>query len=114
MSLKSTIAFEDFNKLDLRIGTIIKVRDFPKAHRPAFQLDIDFGPLGIKKSSAQITKLYTKETLLNKQIIANVNFKPKQIANYFSECLVLGVPDKQQNIVLLAVTSPVLNGTQVL
>ncbi|PCI03801.1 MAG: tRNA-binding protein [Flavobacteriaceae bacterium] len=114
MSSKPTVLFDDFKKIDLRIGTIISVTDFPKAHKPAYQLKIDFGSLGIKNSSAQITKLYTKKALLNRQIIANVNFKPKQIANFFSECLILGVPDNQQNIVLLEINAVALNGTQVL
>ena len=85
------ITFEDFLKIDLRIGTIIEVNDFPKARKPAYQLLIDFGELGTKKSSAQITDLYAKEDLLNRQISAIVNFKPRQIANFMSECLVLGV-----------------------
>lgn len=113
MKEKNSIALDDFKKIDLRIGTIISVTDFPKAHKPAFKLKIDFGPLGVKNSSAQITTLYTEETLLNRQVIANVNFKPKQIATFFSECLILGVADKDQNIVLLELNAPVLNGTPV-
>ena len=74
--MKPTITFEDFLKVDIRIGTIIEVNDFPKARKPAYQLKIDFGVLGIKKSSAQITDLYTKEDLLNKQVTAIINFKP--------------------------------------
>ena len=75
--MKPETTFDDFNKVDLRIGTIVEVTDFPKAHNPAYQLTIDFGVLGIKKSSAQITDLYTKKDLLHKQIIAIVNFKKK-------------------------------------
>ena len=89
----SEILFEDFQKIDLRVGTILEVKDFPTAHKPAYQLTIDFGPLGTKKSSAQITSYYTKEDLVGKQIIANVNFEEKQIANFKSQCLVLGSVD---------------------
>jgi len=99
--MKPEINFNDFSKVDIRIGTIIEVADFPKAHKPAYQLTIDFGHLGIKKSSAQITDLYTKEDLLNKQIIAIANFKKKQIANFLSECLILGVANNKGEIVLL-------------
>jgi tRNA-binding protein len=99
---------DDFTKLDIRVGTIIEVNDFPKAKKPAYQLKIDFGTnLGIKKSSAQITNHYTKEELLNKQVLAVVNFPPRQVADFFSEVLVLGtyseggvvliVPDKHVN-----------------
>ncbi|MDP3359439.1 MAG: tRNA-binding protein [Lutibacter sp.] len=98
---KPEITFDDFNKVDIRIGTIIEVNDFKKAKKPAYQLTIDFGHLGIKKSSAQITQLYAKEDLLHKQILAIVNFKDKQIANFISECLVLGVENDQKEIVLL-------------
>lgn len=112
--MKPEITFHDFSKLDVRIGTIIEVTDFAKAHKPAYKLTIDFGVLGIKKSSAQITDLYTKQDLQNKQIIAVVNFKKKQIANFLSECLVLGVPNKNGKIVLLKASKNALrNGTQV-
>lgn len=107
------ISFEDFQKVDIRIGTIIEVADFPKARVPAYQLTIDFGDLGIKKSSAQITTLYDKKILLNKKVLAVINFKAKQIANFKSECLVLGV-QKGKDVVLLQPASPVSNGTQVL
>lgn len=111
---KPEITFDDFNKVDIRIGTIIEVVDFPKAKKPAYQLTIDFGQLGIKKSSAQITQLYAKEDLLHKQILAIVNFKDKQIANYISECLVLGVENDQNEVVLLQASKPVIkNGDQV-
>lgn len=103
--MKPEITFEEFNKVDFRIGTIIKVENFPKARKPAFILTIDFGALGIKKSSAQITDLYTKDNLLNTQIIANVNFHKKQIANFFSECLVLGISNSKKEIVLLKASS---------
>ena len=89
--IKPEISWQDFEKIDIRSGTIIEVSDFEKARNPAYQLKIDFGDLGIKNSSAQITELYTKEDLVGKQILAVVNFPVKQIANFFSECLVLGV-----------------------
>ncbi len=114
--MKPEISFNDFTKVDIRVGTIIAVNDFPKAHKPAYQLTIDFGDLGIKKSSAQITQLYTKEELLNKQILAIVNFKKKQIANFFSECLVLGVANTQNQIILLEAadkSSSIKNGEQI-
>jgi tRNA-binding protein len=108
------ITFDDFNKIDIRIGTIIEVNDFPNARKPAYQLLINFGELGIKKSSAQITDLYDKDELLNKQIVAVVNFPKKQIANFFSECLVLGVANKNNKIVLLKASKNLLkNGEQV-
>ena len=88
--MEKIITFEDFTKVDLRIGTIVEVNDFPNARKPAYQLTIDFGDLGIKKSSAQITTQYKKEDLVNRQIIAVVNFPKKQIANFMSECLVMG------------------------
>jgi len=111
--MSNTISFEDFTKVDIRTGTIIEVNDFPKARKPAYQLTIDFGTLGIKKSSAQITTLYTKKDLLNRQITAIVNFKPKQIANFISECLVLGVASNKGDIVLLKVATQTNNGTQI-
>lgn len=93
------IPFTIFEQLDIRVGTIIQVNDFPEAKNPAFQLHIDFGELGIKKSSAQITKRYSKEPLLGKQIIAVVNFAPKQIGNFMSECLILGVVRDRKSVV---------------
>ena len=111
--MKPEITFEGFSKLDIRIGTIIEVIDFPNAKKSAYQLTIDFGELGIKKSSAQITDLYAKNQLLNKQIVAIVNFPTKQIANFFSECLVLGVENKNNQIVLLQASKPIKNGEQV-
>ena len=112
--MRPGITFDDFSKVDIRIGTIIDVTDFPKAHKPAYQLTIDFGVLGIKKSSAQITGLYTKKDLLNKQIVAIINFKKKQIANFLSECLVLGVANNNGEIVLLKASINIIkNGVQV-
>jgi len=111
--MKPAITFEDFLKVDIRIGTIIEVNVFPKARKPAYQLKIDFGVLGIKKSSAQITDLYTKEDLLNKQVTAIINFKPRQIANFMSECLVLGIYNTDGNVVLLQANKSAKNGEQV-
>lgn len=111
--MSSTISFDDFQKLDIRMGTIIKAADFPNAQKPAYQLIIDFGTLGIKKCSAQITDLYSKEDLINRQIIAIVNFKPKQIANFISECLVLGVANEQNKIVLIKADKPIINGSTI-
>ncbi|MCO4821576.1 MAG: tRNA-binding protein [Flavobacteriaceae bacterium] len=106
------ISFEDFTKIDLRVGTIIAVDDFKKARKPAYQLTIDFGSLGIKKSSAQITTLYKKEDLLEKQIIATVNFPKKQIANFMSECLIMGAV-KGSDVILLKPEQHIKNGTAV-
>ena len=111
--MKQDISFDDFVKVDLRIGTIIAVNDFPKARKPAYQLVIDFGDLGTKKSSAQITELYTKEDLLQRQVSAIVNFKPRQIANFMSECLVLGLYNEDGQVVLLKSSSPIKNGEQI-
>ena len=108
--MSSTITFEDFSKIDLRVGTIIEVKDFTEARKPAYQLSIDFGDIGVKKASAQITALYSKEDLMGKQVIANINFKDKQIANFMSECLVVGAVDSD-NVILLSPESKVLNGT---
>jgi tRNA-binding protein len=109
-----TITWNDFEKVDIRTGTIIEVNDFPKARKPAYQLVIDFGnETGIKRSSAQITVHYKKEELLNRQVIAVVNFPPKQIADFTSECLVLGVYDKNNDVVLLHPGKNVENGCRV-
>lgn len=110
----ATINWEDFEKIDMRAGTIIEANDFPKARNPAYQLLIDFGPeLGIKRSSAQITLLYQKEELVGKQVIAVVNFPPKQIANFISECLVLGVLGDQKEVTLLQPGKKVKNGQRI-
>ena len=106
------VSFEDFSKIDIRIGTIIEVEDFPQARKPAYRLRIDFGIIGVKRSSAQITSLYSKEDLLQKQVVAIINFAPKQIANFTSECLVLGIQDGEE-VVLLQTPEKVNNGTKV-
>lgn len=107
------ISWDDFAKIDIRCGTVVEVRDFPNARKPAYQLTIDFGELGMKQSSAQITKHYTKEHLIGRQILAVVNFPKKQIANFFSECLVLGVYDENNDVILLQPERSVKNGQPV-
>jgi tRNA-binding protein len=104
------ISWQEFEKIEIRTGTIIAVNNFPNAHKPAYQLTIDFGSLGIKQSSAQITHHYSKESLQGKQIVAVVNFPPKQIANFFSECLVLGVYDENNHVILLQPDKATANG----
>lgn len=108
------ISWSDFEKIDIRTGTIIEVNDFPKTRKPAYKLVIDFGKeLGIKQSSAQITAHYKKEDLLNRQIIAVVNFPPKKIADFTSECLVLGVYDENKDVILVQPGMPVTNGMKI-
>lgn len=110
--MKPEINFEAFVKVDLRVGTIIEVNDFPEARKPAYQMRIDFGALGIRKTSAQITQLYTKEDLLGRQIVAVVNFPRKQIAQFMSECLVMGAV-KEKDVMLLHPEQVVPNGSTV-
>ncbi len=105
--------WQDFEKVDMRVGRIIEVNDFPKARNPSYQLTIDFGELGIKKSSAQITQLYSKEELIGKQVVAVVNFPPKQIANFMSECLVLGAIGENHEITLLTPNKSCNNGLKI-
>jgi len=108
------LSWDDFEKVDMRTGTIIDVSDFPKARKPAYRLTIDFGPeIGVKKSSAQITAHYSKEDLLQRQVIAVVNFPPKQIADFISECLVLGVYDQNKDVILLKPDKPAGNGFKI-
>lgn len=109
----NSISWEDFEKIEMRVGTILEVQDFPKAKKPAYQLVIDFGKLGIKKSSAQIVNLYLKEELIGKQIIAVVNFPPKQIANFISECLVMGIYNESNDVVLLQPERNTENGCKI-
>ncbi|MCK0190181.1 tRNA-binding protein [Arenibacter sp. F20364] len=111
--MNPTITWPDFSKIDMRVGTIIEINDFPQARNPAYQIHIDFGEnIGIRKSSAQITKRYSKEELLGKQIIAVVNFPKKQIANFMSECLILGAVDGS-DVILLRPEAEVDNGLKI-
>ena len=104
------IQWDDFTKIEIKCGTIISAQSFPQAKKPAYQLTIDFGLDGIKKSSAQITTHYSIDQLIGMQIVAVINFPPKQIANFISECLVLGVYDSNDQVVLLTPTKAVENG----
>lgn len=109
------ITWTDFERIVLCVGTITDAQDFPKAKKPAYQLQIDFGvEIGIRKSSAQITVHYTRDELIGKQVVAVVNFPRKQIANFFSECLVTGFADANGDIVLTAVDKEVPNGTRLM
>lgn len=107
------ITWADFEKIDIRTGTIIEAKTFPEARKPAYLLTIDFGSLGIKKSSAQITVHYQPADLVGRQIIAVVNFPPKRIAGFISECLVLGVYDEYNDVVLLKPGHGVGNGLKI-
>ena len=105
------LTFADFLKIDIRVGTIVAVDAFPEARNPAFKLRIDFGAnIGVKKSSAQVTKYYTPETLLGRQVAAVVNFPPRQIGPFMSEVPTLGFPDHEGDVVLVAIERPVPNG----
>jgi len=110
MKSKPQIEWSDFEKVDIRVGTITAVDPFPQARKPAYQLHLDFGGLGTRKSSAQITDQYTPDELIGKQVLAVVNFPPKQIANFFSECLVLGVVGDPGGVVLIEPNISVPNG----
>ena len=108
------LSWSEFERVDMRVGTIIEVKDFPEARKPAYQLTIDFGPeIGIRKSSAQITKHYSKKELLQRQVVAVVNFPNKQIGPFKSECLVLGAVEGDGAVVLLHPGLPVENGLRI-
>jgi tRNA-binding protein len=105
------ISYDDFDRVDVRVGTVIAAEPFPEARKPAIKLQIDFGPaIGIKKSSAQLTQHYTPDALVGRQVVAVVNFAPRQIGKYMSEVLVLGVPDETGAVVLLHPDLKVPNG----
>lgn len=111
--MNETITWPDFSKIDMRVGTIIEIKDFPEAKNPAYQIYVDFGlDIGIKKSSAQITERYSKVELLGKQVIAVVNFPKKQIANFMSECLILGAVEGS-DVILLQPETKVYNGLKI-
>lgn len=108
------IPYEHFMQVDIRVGKVVRVEDFPRARKPSYRLWIDFGPLGVKRSSAQITKLYTKEELLHRLVVAVVNFPPKQIADFLSEVLVLGVVVNEEEVVLIGPDRDVPPGMRIL
>ncbi|MFV8375627.1 tRNA-binding protein [Flavobacterium sp. LB1P62] len=108
------LTWSEFERVEMRVGTILEVNDFPEARKPAYQLTIDFGPeIGIRKTSAQITQRYQKDDLLNRQIVAVVNFPKKQIGKFMSECLVLGAVGGEGDVVLLAPDFKIENGLQI-
>ncbi|MBF4506007.1 tRNA-binding protein [Flavobacterium sp. JLP] len=108
------LTWNEFERTDMRVGTIIEVNDFPEARKPSYQLTIDFGAeIGIRKSSAQITKRYQKEDLLNRQIVSVVNFPKKQIGKFMSECLVLGAVGEEGDVILLAPDFKIPNGLRI-
>ena len=112
--MKQELTWSDFEKAEMRIGTILEVNDFPEARNPAYQIKIDFGKeIGVKKTSAQITQKYNKEELIGKQVVAVVNFPKKQIGNFMSECLLLGSIAENKEVVLLSSDKPVKNGLRV-
>lgn len=112
--MESSLSWEDFDKVAMHVGTIIGLNDFPEARKPAYQLTIDFGEaIGILKTSAQITKRYTKDDLINRQIVAVVNFPKKQIGKFMSECLVLGAVGESGDVILLAPDFKIQNGLRI-
>ena len=111
--ISQNISWADFEKIDIRVGTIVSAEIFKEARQPAYKIQVDFGELGLKKSSAQLTKLYYAEELIGKQVIAVVNFPPKQIATMFSECLILGALGEEKAVTLLTIERPVVNGLKI-
>ena len=112
--MENNLTWAEFEKVAMYIGTIIDVNDFPEARKPAFQLTIDFGEtIGIRKTSAQITKRYSKDELLNRQIVAVINFPKKQIGKFMSECLVLGAVGQEGDVILLAPDFKIENGLRI-
>lgn len=106
------IGWEDFERVELRVGTVLEVDEFPEARKPAYKLQVDFGAAGVRRSSAQITKLYTREELVGKQVIGVCNFPRKQIGRFFSEVLITGFADENGDIVLAVPERPVPNGSR--
>lgn len=112
--MENNLSWEEFEKTEMRVGTVLAVNDFPEARKPAYQLTIDFGGvIGIRKTSAQITKRYSKEDLVNRQIVAVVNFPKKQIGKFMSECLVLGAVGEEGDVILLAPDFQIENGLRI-
>ena len=111
--MPNQITWQDFEKVDIRTGTVVAVEAFPQARKPAYKLTIDFGELGMKRTSAQLTKLYQMDALVGKQVVAVVNFPPKQIATFMSECLVLGAVDADGTVTLLQPERPTQNGLRI-
>lgn len=112
--MENNLSWQDFEKVEMRVGTVMEVNDFPEARKPAYQLSIDFGSaIGILKTSAQITKRYSKEDLINRQIVAVVNFPKKQIGKFMSECLVLGAIGAESDVILLAPDFKIENGLRI-
>jgi len=111
--MKNNLSWSDFEKVDMRVGTVLEVEDFPEAHNPSYKLQIDFGEeIGVLKTSAQVTTLYAKEAIKGKQVIAVVNFPKKQIASFMSECLIIGAVDGK-DVTLLEPNKKVKNGLRV-
>ena len=110
---ENTITWDDFTKVEMRVGTILSAEVFKEVKNPAYKMQIDFGEFGIKKTSAQITKLYSPEELIGNQIVAVINFPKKQIANIMSECLVLGAVGEQHEITLISPERKIKNGTRI-
>ena len=109
--MSDTIAFDDFLKVDIRVGTVVAAEPYPEARKPAIKVTVDFGPeIGVKRSSAQLTRYYTPQSLIGRQVAGVVNFPPRQIGKFMSEVLVLGFPDADGEVVLVAVERPVPDG----
>lgn len=113
MEMQNNLTWQEFEKVEMRVGTILTATDFPEARNPSYILTIDFGEFGIKKSSAQITSLYSTKELIGKQIIATINFPKKQIATIQSECLVMGAVGENKEVILLSTDKPVKNGLRI-
>jgi len=113
VDINENLSWNDFMKVDMRIGTIIEVKEFKEAKNPAYKLKVDFGEIGIRKTSAQITKLYSPNEIIGKQVIAVINFPPKQIANFMSECLILGAVGEDKEVILIEPDRKTKNGQKI-